>query len=412
MPPATMTLLSPARIIWSAIWIARMLDAHTLLMVSEGTSTGSPAPTAACLAGACPTPPWSTWPIVTYSTSSSGTPARSSAARIAIAPSWGASYSFSPPPSFPNGVLTAETMTARAMEGAYLSGSCLLPRLPGTRHLDPLQPGRMRFHEHVRPRRRAGIGVRRVGELLEEALGVPGVLRERERHPVGLGLHVARDHVEHRRGENRKDDQREQAERHGLWVPHPAAPPRHPRDYEGTRDGEERVPADALPEVLARVMPELVGNDDLLLVQREGRAQNGAPEDDPAGGAEADCLCVRQGRLAAHVLHLDRDVVEPELLLVGARGCGEGGPVKRFLAGNQVREDEGEEKRQPDEGETPREPPPVADDLREPDHDQHGEADEEELAPEAEPAAHDPLAVGSVRDVVAPLPPELGQPER
>jgi hypothetical protein len=29
----------------------------------------------------------------------------------------------SAPPSFPKGVLTAETMTARAMKGAYLSGS-------------------------------------------------------------------------------------------------------------------------------------------------------------------------------------------------------------------------------------------------------------------------------------------------
>ena len=36
MPPATMTLWSPARIIWSAISTARMLEAQTLLIVSLG----------------------------------------------------------------------------------------------------------------------------------------------------------------------------------------------------------------------------------------------------------------------------------------------------------------------------------------------------------------------------------------
>ena len=47
-----------------------------------------------------------------------------------------------------------------------------------------------------------------------------------------------------------------------------------------------------------------------------------------------------------------------------------------------------------------------------PDHDENREADEEELRAEAEPAVHDPLLVRSERDVVAALPPELGEPER
>ena len=45
MPPATITSWSPARIIWSAISTARTLEAHTLLIVSLGTSFGRPAPT-------------------------------------------------------------------------------------------------------------------------------------------------------------------------------------------------------------------------------------------------------------------------------------------------------------------------------------------------------------------------------
>src|SRR5215210_5781923 len=51
--------------------------------------------------------------MTTYSTSSSSMPVRSSALRIAIEPSSVASRFFSPPPSFPKGVRTAETMTAR-----------------------------------------------------------------------------------------------------------------------------------------------------------------------------------------------------------------------------------------------------------------------------------------------------------
>ena len=87
MPPVTTTSCSPARIIASAIWIARTEEAQTLLIVSAGVSFGSPAPIAACRAGAWPAPACSTWPMITYSTSPSSMPARSSAARITRAPS-------------------------------------------------------------------------------------------------------------------------------------------------------------------------------------------------------------------------------------------------------------------------------------------------------------------------------------
>src|SRR5207253_7181282 len=52
--------------------------------------------------------------MITYCTSSGSSPARSRPARIAIAPSSVAWWCFSPPPSRPNGVRTAETMTERA----------------------------------------------------------------------------------------------------------------------------------------------------------------------------------------------------------------------------------------------------------------------------------------------------------
>ena len=113
MPPVTTTSCSPARIITSAIWMARIDEAQTLLIVSAGVSFGSPAPIAACRAGAWPAPACSTWPMTVYSTSSFSMPARSSAARIAIEPSSVAEWRASPPPSRANGVRTAETMTER-----------------------------------------------------------------------------------------------------------------------------------------------------------------------------------------------------------------------------------------------------------------------------------------------------------
>src|SRR4051812_43798565 len=51
--------------------------------------------------------------MITYCGSCGSRPIRSSAARIAIAPSSGASCDARPPPSLPNGVRTAETITER-----------------------------------------------------------------------------------------------------------------------------------------------------------------------------------------------------------------------------------------------------------------------------------------------------------
>src|SRR4051794_20502896 len=113
IPPVTTTSTSPARIIESAISTARIEDAHTLFTVSAGTSIGSPAATAACRAGAWPAPAWSTWPMITYSTSLPSRPTRSSAERMTTEPSSVAERFAKPPPRRPNGVRTAETMTVR-----------------------------------------------------------------------------------------------------------------------------------------------------------------------------------------------------------------------------------------------------------------------------------------------------------
>jgi hypothetical protein len=117
IPPVTTTSL-PVLIIRSASSIALIDEAQTLLIVSAGTSFGMPAATAAWRAGAWPAPACSTWPMTTYPTSPGSTPARSRAALMAAAPSAVAGSAASPPPSFPNGVRTAATMTERLMASA------------------------------------------------------------------------------------------------------------------------------------------------------------------------------------------------------------------------------------------------------------------------------------------------------
>src|SRR5436309_12591256 len=111
MPPVTTTSTSPERIIESAISIARIDDAHTLLIVSAGVSFGRPAAIAAWRAGAWPAPAWRTCPMITYCGSPGSTPMRSSAALMTCAPRSVALYCARPPPSLPNGVRTALTMT-------------------------------------------------------------------------------------------------------------------------------------------------------------------------------------------------------------------------------------------------------------------------------------------------------------
>ena len=55
-----------------------------------------------------------------------------------------------------------------------------------------------------------------------------------------------------------QDDEREDHERDGRRHAHPAAPPGHEREQERDREGEERVPADRLPDVVVREVAELV----------------------------------------------------------------------------------------------------------------------------------------------------------
>src|SRR5437762_14149256 len=94
--------------------------------------------------------------MITYCGSLSSIRARSSAARIAIAPSSVARYDASPPPSLPNGVRTALTITDRMSAKV-----ALLPRQPSgeghdqpDRPLDVVQRAQLTGRVHVAERDR------------------------------------------------------------------------------------------------------------------------------------------------------------------------------------------------------------------------------------------------------------------
>jgi hypothetical protein len=118
MPPATTTCALPARSMsWPNI-IARMPLPHILLSVTAPALCGSPAFSAAWRAGAWPWPAIRQLPSSTSSTASPGTPARSTAAFTATAPSSQAARPAKSPSRPAMGVRAAETMTMESDMGS------------------------------------------------------------------------------------------------------------------------------------------------------------------------------------------------------------------------------------------------------------------------------------------------------
>src|SRR5205823_3406496 len=123
MPPATITSALPVARMSCASIAAFMPEPHILLTVVQPVASGSPAPSAAWRAGACPWPAGSTQPINTSWTSSGRSFARSTAARMAAAPSSGAAKFLSSPWNAPIGVRAQVTMT--------MGSDCMLTPLFG-----------------------------------------------------------------------------------------------------------------------------------------------------------------------------------------------------------------------------------------------------------------------------------------
>ena len=136
IPPATTRSTSPQRTPCAASITAFKPEPHTLLIVSAATVGGSPARSAACRAGAWPTPAESTLPRMTSSMSAGSTPARATASRTAIAPSSVTGNDESDPRNLPIGVRHAESMKASDMALVPLMHREIVAT---DRHLHPLR---------------------------------------------------------------------------------------------------------------------------------------------------------------------------------------------------------------------------------------------------------------------------------
>src|SRR5204862_2487348 len=110
-PPASTILVVPERIGSAASTPGFRPEPHIVLRVVAGAAIGTPAPSAACRAGACPRPAGSTHPMITSCTSPAPMPALSIAALIAALPSCTAERGESAPRNAPIGVRLADTMT-------------------------------------------------------------------------------------------------------------------------------------------------------------------------------------------------------------------------------------------------------------------------------------------------------------
>src|SRR3954447_14845259 len=147
MPPATTTFALPVESSSKAIIAAFMPEPHILLTVVAGVVLSRPALIAAWRAGAWPCPACSTQPKITSSTSEGLTPACSTAALIAVAPSSDALTELNLPCMLPMGVRFAPTMT---MFSAMVFSCCVMPvdldgfleeLAPDQQAPDPLRPG-------------------------------------------------------------------------------------------------------------------------------------------------------------------------------------------------------------------------------------------------------------------------------
>src|SRR6516165_2883152 len=111
MPPATTISSSPNCTAWAASPTAFSPEPHTLLMVIAATRAPQPPFNAACLAGFCPSPAWTTFPRIASSICCGSRPARRIASATTLPPSSGALNSASPPWNLPIGVRTADRIT-------------------------------------------------------------------------------------------------------------------------------------------------------------------------------------------------------------------------------------------------------------------------------------------------------------
>ena len=247
----------------------------------------------------------------------------------------------------------------------------------------------------------------------EEGARCAGVLRRFERHPVRLRLHPAADDVDDRLRSHAECHEREERDGHRLSLAERAAPARRQRDQERAGHGEECVPADALPDVLARVVRDLVGQHHADLVVGEASVEQRVPDEDLPRSVHPGGERVRRVGVLADLFDANGNRLRALVARVFAGGSEQRRVMQWAVGGDEPRKGEREEHVERDERRRARDPPAVAQHLREAHHDQQREADEPELAAQAEPVREQPLEIADVvGGLVASRPPEFHEPER
>ena len=117
-PPATTISLSPQATACAANITAFKPEPQTALMVSAGTSFGTPECIKAWRAGFWPEPAAKTWPMMTSPTIAGSTLARAKASRITMDPNSVADTLANEPPNLPTAVRAAETITMSSMDSS------------------------------------------------------------------------------------------------------------------------------------------------------------------------------------------------------------------------------------------------------------------------------------------------------
>ena len=235
-----------------------------------------------------------------------------------------------------------------------------------------------------------------------------GVARRLQRLPVGLGLHPAADPA--LRGASASWSAATTSSANGTAAASPIPPRRRvdPHQDPGAGQREEREPGECLRDVVARVVTDLVGEDD---------ARPPRPRSVPSTivlhsttlreRAEADGVGIRLARRAADVLDRDRDPRDALLPLERLRRAPQRGVLERGRLGHEIRLGEREHRSDRDERGRAGDPPHLADPTGEEHHDQQRDADDDERAAELEPVAERPLEVARLGQVVAPRPPDV-----
>jgi hypothetical protein len=289
----------------------------------------------------------------------------------------------------------------------------LFPDGPGVDHRDSLLERRVVLEQQIGPGRRARVGDVGLGERDEELARRLRVVGGLQRLPVRLGFHAAGDpRLGGRGGELERDDD-EQPERDRLGPSHATATARRAGDEIRPGQREQRVPGEALREVVARVVSELVCHHDVDDAVRVAPVEQRVPENDPARRAEPHRVGVHLVGLVADVLDPDRDVRQPLRALV--RACvGEQRRVAQRVRAerDEVRNRELEPGADRDEDKRARQPPHLRQLLGDRHHDHECEADGEERRAQLCPVAGGPREVPLAGRVVAAIPPMLRDAER